>query len=153
MQTAETIANILVNKHVKGTMLSNTLSKTGILADKNYSFSDRVCLPCATKIIKFSEGFNFIVSTLKADSPKDRGHKCPPKGQANLADFSVNATKLLDRKMSKTGHGPAREKRSSAKKLVGSQFCSRISENEDVILNIDNMVSLQHSTRVKFVMS
>ena len=61
----ETVAN--VNKDVKGTILSDTLRKTGILADKNYSFSDRVCLPCATKIRKFSEGFNFIVSTLKAD--------------------------------------------------------------------------------------
>ena len=30
----ETIAN--VNKHVKGTMLSDTLRKTGILTDKNY---------------------------------------------------------------------------------------------------------------------
>ena len=61
----ETIAN--VNKHVKGTMLSDTLRKTGILADKNYSFSDRVCLPSATKIRKLSEGFYLIVSTLKAD--------------------------------------------------------------------------------------
>ena len=61
----ETTAN--VNKHVKGTMLSDTLRKTGILADKNYSSSDRVCLPCATKIRKFSEGFNFIVSTQKSD--------------------------------------------------------------------------------------
>ena len=74
-----------------------------------------------------------------------------PKGQANLADFSVNATKL-DRKMSKTGHSPATEKRSTARKSVGSQFCIRVSENEDAILNIDNMVSLEHSTRVKFVM-
>ena len=61
----ETIAN--VNKHVKGTMLSDTLLKTGILAGKNYSFSDRVCLPSATKIRKLSEGFYLIVSTLKAD--------------------------------------------------------------------------------------
>ena len=61
----ETIANI--NKHVKGSMLSDTLRKTGILADKNYSFSDQVCLPYATKIRKFSKGLNFIVSTLKAD--------------------------------------------------------------------------------------
>ena len=61
----ETIAN--VNKHVKGTMLSDTLRKKGILADKNYSFSDRVCLPSATKSRKFSEGFYLIVSTLKAD--------------------------------------------------------------------------------------
>ena len=61
----ETIAN--VNKHVKSIMLSDTLRKTGILADKNYSFSDRVCLPSATKIRKFSEGFYLIVSTLKAD--------------------------------------------------------------------------------------
>ena len=63
----ETIAKVLVNKHVKGTMLSDTLRKTGILANKNSSFSDRVCLPCATKIITFSEGFNFIVSALKAE--------------------------------------------------------------------------------------
>ena len=61
----ETIAN--VNKPVKGTMLSDTLRKTGILADKNHSSSDRVCLPCATKIRKFSEGFNFIVSTQTSD--------------------------------------------------------------------------------------
>ena len=60
----ETIAN--VKKHVKDKMLSHTLRKTGILADKIYSFSDRVCLPCATKIRKFSEEFNIIVSTLKA---------------------------------------------------------------------------------------
>ena len=60
----ETIAN--VNKHVKGTMLSDTLRKTGILTDKNYSFSDRVCLPSATKIRKFSEGFYLIMSTLNA---------------------------------------------------------------------------------------
>ena len=59
----ETIAN--VNKHVKG--ISDTLLKTGILADKNYSFSDRVCPPSVTKIRKFSEEFNLIVSTLKAD--------------------------------------------------------------------------------------
>ena len=49
------------------TYLLDTLRKTGILADKNYSFSDRVCLPSATKIRKFSEGFYLIVSTLKAD--------------------------------------------------------------------------------------
>ena len=54
--------------------------------------------------------------------------------------------------MSKTGHSPAREKRSGARKSVGSQFCSRVSENEDAILNIDNMVSLEHHTGVKFVM-
>ena len=58
----EKIAN--VNKHVKGTMLSDTLRKTGILAEINSSFPDRVCLPCAIKIRKISEGFNFIVSTL-----------------------------------------------------------------------------------------
>ena len=57
-------------------------------------------------------------------------------------DFSVNATKATgQKKMSKTGHSPAREKRSSARKSVGSQFCSRVSKNEDAILNIDNMVS------------
>ena len=61
----ETIAN--VNKHVKGTMLSDTLLKTGILAEKNCSFSDRLCLPSVTKIRKFSEEFYLIVSTLKAD--------------------------------------------------------------------------------------
>ena len=54
--------------------------------------------------------------------------------------------------MSKTWHGPAREKRSSVRKSEGSQFCSRVTENEDAILNIDNVVSLEHSTRVKFVM-
>ena len=54
--------------------------------------------------------------------------------------------------MSKTGHSPAREKRSSARKSVGSQFCSRVSKNKDAIFNIDNMVSLEHSTHVKFVM-
>ena len=48
-------------------MLSDTLRKTGILADKNYSFFDRVCLRSATKIRKLSEGFYLIVSTLKAD--------------------------------------------------------------------------------------
>ena len=121
---------------------------TGILANKNSSFSDRVCLPCATKIITFSEGFNFIVSTLKAEWQKGRGHKCRPKGQANLADFSVNATTLLERKMSKTGHSSAREKRSSAKKSLGSQFCSRICENEDAILNIDSMVQHWNSQPV-----
>ena len=98
----ETIAN--VNKHVKGTMLSDTLRKTGILADKNYSFSDRVCIPCATKIRKFSEGFNLIVSTLKADCPKGRGHKCIPNGQANHANFSVNATKTTGQKKSRKLH-------------------------------------------------
>ena len=54
--------------------------------------------------------------------------------------------------MSKTGHSPAREKRSSASKSEGSQFCSRVSENENAIPNIDNVVSLEHSARVKFVM-
>ena len=38
-------------------MLSDTLRKTRILADKNYSFSDPVCLPSATKLRKFSERF------------------------------------------------------------------------------------------------
>ena len=60
-QKPETKAN--VNKHAKGTMFLDTLRKTGILADKISSFSDRVYLPCATKIRKISEGFNFIVST------------------------------------------------------------------------------------------
>ena len=54
--------------------------------------------------------------------------------------------------MPKTGHSPAREKGSSARKWEGSQFCSRVSENENATLNIDNVVSLEHSTRVKFVM-
>ena len=147
----ETIAN--VNKHVKGTMLSDTLRKTGILADKNYSSSDRVCLPSATKIRKFSEEFYLIVSTLKADWPKGRGHKRRPKGQANLADCSAYATKLLDiknvEKLTQSGQG----KKSSARKSEGSQFCSRVSENKDAILNIDNVVSLEHSTRVKFFMN
>ena len=53
--------------------------------------------------------------------------------------------------MSKTGHSLAREKRNGARKSVGSQFCSRVSENEDAILNIDNMVSLEHSTGVKII--
>ena len=107
----ETIAN--VKKHVKGTMLSDTLRKTGILADKNNSFSDRVCLPSATKIRKFSEGFYLIVSTLKADWPKGRGHKCRPKGQANLADCSANATNLLDIKnvenLTRSGQGKKKQ--------------------------------------------
>ena len=53
--------------------------------------------------------------------------------------------------MSRTGHSPTREKRSSARKSVGSQFFNRVSENEHAILNINSMVSLEQS-RVKFVM-
>ena len=44
------------------------------------------------------------------------------------------------------------KKRRSARKSEGSQFCSRVSENENAILNIVIVVSLEHSTRVKFVM-
>ena len=55
--------------------------------------------------------------------------------------------------MSKTGHIPAREKKKQCE-VIGkkSQFCSWVSENENAILNIDKMVSLEHSTSVKFVM-
>ena len=57
--------------------------------------------------------------------------------------------KYWTEKMSKTGHSPAREKRSSARKSVGSQFCNWAYENEDAILNINNMDSLEQSTLVK----
>ena len=48
----------LKKKGLKGTMFSDALRKTGILADKNLSLSDHVCTPCATKIRKTGEGFN-----------------------------------------------------------------------------------------------
>ena len=64
------------------------------------------------------------------------------EGQANLADFSVNARKLLDIKNVEdwTQSGQGNKKQCN----IGSQFCSRVSENEGAILNIDNMVSLVH---------
>ena len=97
--------------------------------------------------------YGVIVSTLKADWRKGRGHKCRPKGQANLADCSVNATKLLDIKSvenwTQSGQGEIEAVQGNRKDL---KFCSWVSENENAILNIDNVVSLEHSTRVKFVM-
>ena len=95
----ETIAN--VNKDVKGTMLSDTLRKTEILADKICSFSGRVCLPCATKIRKYSEGFNFIRSEMSSHGSSE---PCLPQYQ--------RLKKYWTEKMSKTGHSisPAREK-------------------------------------------
>ena len=54
--------------------------------------------------------------------------------------------------MLKTRHSPAKEKRSSARKLSESQFCRRVSENEDAILNVDNTDSLEQSICVKVVM-
>ena len=57
----------------------------------------------------------------------------------------------LDKKIQKPRQSPAKEKRSSARKSLASQFCSRVTENEDAILNIDDMISSEQSTRVKVV--
>ena len=103
-------------------MLSDALRKTGILADKGSSFSDRVRLPCATKIRKTSKGFNFIVSTLNLVNSKfvqfiNREVEVTnhgAKGQANVVGLSVNAIKKYwtekyrYRKLS--GNSPAKEK-------------------------------------------
>ena len=97
----ETIANI--NKHVKGTiLLSGTLRKTGILADKNYSFSDRVCLPCATKVRKFSQGFNFIVSTLKAIDQKVEVTNIVPRVKQTMPTSLSTPQNYWTEQMSKT---------------------------------------------------
>ena len=57
-------------KGLEGSIFSDALRKTGILAEKNSTLSNRVCPPCATKIRKTSEGFSFIVSTLNVVNPK-----------------------------------------------------------------------------------
>ena len=105
----ETIAN--VNKqHVKSTMLSDTLQKTRILADKNYSFSDPVCLPSATKLRKFSERFYLQCN---CEHTKSR----LIKGQANLADCNVNATKLLGIKNVESCTRSGQEKKKQCKEI------------------------------------
>ena len=58
-------------KGLEGTILADVLEqKTGIVAEKISSLSARLCLICATKIRKSSEGFHFIVSTLNVVNPK-----------------------------------------------------------------------------------
>ena len=77
-----------------------------------------------------------------------------------LSQGSSKSCRLQCQRHKTTGHKKRRKlgtvrpgkKRRSARKSEGSQFCSWVSENEDAILNIDDVVSLEHSIRVKFVM-
>ena len=145
----ETIAN--VNKHVKSTMLhsrrrESLLTKT-IVSLIEYAY--RV----PQKSDNLVKDFTLNCEHTKSRLTKRSRSQMSSQGSSESCRLQCQRHKTTEhKKMSKTGHSPAREKRSSARKSEGSQFCSRVSENENAILNIDNVVSLEHSTRVKFVM-
>lgn len=148
-------------KGLEGTILADVLEqKTGIVAEKISSLSARLCLICATKIRKTSEGFYFIVSTLNVVNPKFFQLRDPEVEVTNVVPRAKRALSTSvstperspgQKKMQKTRQSPAREKRNSARKSLGSQFCSWLTENEDAILNIDDMISSEQSTRIKVV--
>ena len=61
--SSENLFLLSKKKGVEGSVLSDALQKTGILAEKNSTLFNRVCQ-------KTSEGFSFIVSTLNVLNPK-----------------------------------------------------------------------------------
>ena len=146
-------------KGLEGTMLSDALQKTGILAEKKACLSNRVCLPCATKIRKTTSGFNFIVSTLNVVNPKFVQSTDPevkvivPRAIKRLPASVPTPERSPElRKKLKTGQISAKEKISNARESLGSQFCTRVTENDNSILNnYDVMSSSEQSTRVKVV--
>ena len=106
-------------------MLSDTLRKTGILADKNYSFSERICLPSATKFRKFSEGFYLRCNCEHTKSRLTKRSRSQMSSQG-----SSKSCRLQCQRHKTTGHKKCRKldtvrpgrNRSSARKSEGSQI-------------------------------
>ena len=131
--------------------MSHTLQKTGIVTEKINTLSMRVCLSCASKIRKTSEGFNFIAATLNVLNPKF----VEPESEVEVKDVRVKRTFQTAVSMPERSHGQrkiarseqSQEKRSGVRRQLGSQVGDQI-ENEDTILNIDDMISPKQLTQV-----
>ena len=68
-----------------------------------------------------------------------------------LADFCFNSRKKpRQKKIPKIHQSPTKETRkSSARVSLGCHFDDNVNKNEDALINIDNIISPEQSTRVK----
>ena len=148
-------------KGFEGTVLSGALQSIGLDAERNPSLSDRVCKPCATKIRKTSESFRFIASVLNVVNPKFITPSHPevddtdvlPRTKRSLPNsLSTPERSPGQKKIPKTSQSPTKQTRKiSARKSLGYHFHSNVKENVDALLNIDDIISPEQSTRVKIL--
>ena len=147
-------------KGLEGTVLSGALQSIGLDAERNPSLSDRVCKPCATKIRKTSESFRFIASVLNVVNPKfitpshpevDDTDVLPRTKRSLPTSVSTPQRSPGQKKIPKTSQSPTKQTRKiSARKSLGCHFHSNVKENVDALLNIDNIISPEQSTRMSF---
>ena len=111
------------------------------------------------KITKIRESFKFIASELNVVNPKfitpsnpevDDTPGCPSKDEAMLANFCFNSRKKPRAEENSENLPPTKETRkSSARKSLDCHFDRNVNKNEDALLNIDDIISPEQSTRVK----
>ena len=147
-------------KQLEGTVLSCALQSTGLyIAERNPSLSDRVCKPCATKIRKISESFKLIANELNVVNPKfitssnpgvDDMDVLPRTKRCLPTSVSTPERSPGQKKIPKIYQSPTKETRKgSARKSLVCHFDGNVNKNEDALLNIDDIISPEQSTRVK----
>ena len=149
-------------KGLEGTVFSCALQSTGLIAERNPCLSDRVCIPCVTKIRKISESFKFIASELNVVNPKFITPSLPSNPEVDDTDVLPRTKRCLptsvstperspgQKKIPKIYQSPTKETRkSSARKSPGSHFDGNVNKNEDALL-IDDIISPEQSTRESF---
>ena len=95
-----------LKKGHEGTTLARALQKTGIVAEKNASLSERVCLPCFTKIRKTSEGFSFVAATLNVVNPKF----ALPESEIEESDVAPGIKRTLPTSVTTPDRSPGQRK-------------------------------------------
>ena len=162
-------------KGIEGVILSQVLEEAGIVAARNSSLSERLCKSCATKIRKTCEGFSFIVGTINVINPKfvtvnvhdelevEVTEDLPRSKRALPTSVSTpersrgvrKTLKVSSENLESISDNVVHRPRAGARKSLGMQFqenaaaSEMIVENEDALLNIDDIMSREQTTRVK----
>ena len=145
-------------KGLEGTVLLCALQSTGLIAERNPCLSHRVCKPCATRIRKISESVKFIASELNVVNPKfitpsnpelDDTDVLPRTKRCLPTSVSTPERSTGQKKIPKIYQSPTKQTRkSSQRKSLGCHFYGNVNKNEDALLNIDDIISTEQSTRV-----
>ena len=117
--------------------LWHTHCKDGNRRGKNALLSERVCLPCFTKIRKTNEGFGLIVATLNVINPKflpeseiEEPVIAPRMKRTLPTSVTTPDRRSRQRKITKSKESkPKRKKR--RRKSFGTQSSCRVKEDED----------------------
>ena len=131
---------------------------TGLIAERNPCLSHRICKPCATRIRKIRESFKFIASELNVVNQKFITPSNPevddtdvlPRTKRCLPTYvSTPERSTGQKKIPKIYQSPTKETRKRGpRKSLGCHFYGNVNKNEDALLNIDEIISTEQSTRV-----